>query len=237
MSNQNEKIRLEEIGIRSSYAAGVNSFVTRFGYEGLKHYIHGQVLELGPAEGIMTEELVSDGYSPVLVEGSLTLANSLSKKFPSLKIVNELFETFETDEKFDCIIMGHVLEHVLNPLNILEKYSGMLREGGLIWASVPNADSIHRKAAVIMGILEDVHELNEADIRHGHRRVFSPNEFRSIFIGSGMKILEFGGYWLKPLSNSQIESTWTEEMIRAFCSLGKQFPDISGEMYIIATKS
>ena len=235
MSRSSEIKRLEEIGARSSYAAGVNALVTKYSYHELRHYVFGNILELGPAEGIMTSELVADGHKPLLLEGSESLSKLLQIKFPDLEIETNLFENFESTQKFDVIIMGHVLEHVIDPVNILNKFKSFLEPRGIIWASVPNAKSLHRQAAVEMGLISHVQELNEADQRHGHRRVFTPEEFRGIFELTGLSIVEFGGYWLKPLSNLQIEDSWTEEMVAAFCRLGKTYPEISGEMYVIAS--
>jgi 2-polyprenyl-3-methyl-5-hydroxy-6-metoxy-1,4-benzoquinol methylase len=182
----------------------------------------------------MTYEMVANGLTPELLEGSQTLSESLAKRFPNLRINNELFEDFSPSAQYDTIVMGHVLEHVVDPVGILEKYRNHLALNGKIWASVPNANSIHRQAAVKMGILEKVTSLNEADERHGHRRVFTPEDFQDAFQKAGLKVVHFGGYWLKPLSNAQIEQTWTDEMIEAFCALGRKYPEISGEMYIVA---
>jgi 2-polyprenyl-3-methyl-5-hydroxy-6-metoxy-1,4-benzoquinol methylase len=183
----------------------------------------------------MTSEMVSNGLTPELVEGSRSLAEGLAESFPDLRVYNELFEDFFSSNQYDTIVMGHVLEHVVDPVGILQKYKTFLAPNGKIWASVPNANSIHRQAAVQMGILKEVTTLNEADIRHGHRRVFTPEEFQKIFSKAGLQVTHFGGYWLKPLSNAQIEQFWTVEMIEAFCALGRKYPEISGEMYIVAT--
>ena len=61
------------------------------------------------------------------------------------------------------------------------------------------------------------------------RRVFNPESFRSAFTEAGLRVDIFGGYFLKPLSNSQIEHGWTPEMIEAFMQLGECFPNIAGE--------
>ncbi len=104
----------------------------------------------------------------------------------------------------------------------------------MLFAAVPNARSLHRQAAVIMGLLGAEDELNEMDRHHGHRRVFNPETFRNVFNQAGLKIDIFGGYWMKPVSNKQIETTWTDEMLQAFMALGERYPDISGEIYIVA---
>jgi hypothetical protein len=93
---------------------------------------------------------------------------------------------------------------------------------------------LHRQAAVLLGLLEFEEQLNEADIHHGHRRVYNPETFRRDFLKAGLTIEVFGGYWLKPVSNAQIEQSWTSEMLQAFMKLGERYPDISAEMYIVA---
>ena len=56
------------------------------------------------------------------------------------------------------------------------------------------------------------------------------------FVASGYKIIEKGGYWLKPLSNNQIAENWNISMINAFFELGKKYPKIAAEIYLISAK-
>jgi hypothetical protein len=49
-----------------------------------------------------------------------------------------------------------------------------------------------------------------------------------------LQIEFFGGYWLKPLSNQQIEENWTPSMLDVFMRLGERYPDIAGEIYVVA---
>ena len=70
---------------------------------------------------------------------------------------------------------------------------------------------------------------------NGHRRVYDLNTLQEDFLNAGLKVICAGGYWLKPLSNSQIEKDWSKEMIEAFLKLGEKYPDIAGEIYVVAT--
>lgn len=151
-------------------------------------------------------------------------------------MIHSLFEDFQPREKYDVIVLGHVLEHVMDPISILSRARTWLEPGGRIFAAVPNARSLHRQASVIMGLLVKEDELNAKDLHHGHRVVFNPESFRAIFMSAGLRIDVFGGYWLKPLSNSQIEEAWTPSMIEAFMQLGERYPDIAGELYIVASE-
>jgi 2-polyprenyl-3-methyl-5-hydroxy-6-metoxy-1,4-benzoquinol methylase len=238
MMSHNEKVRLESISNVSLYSAGVNSASIRYSFKiAERHMVGDTILELGPAEGVMTELLAATGKKLTLVEGSALFCDSLRRRFPDANTVNALFEEFESSELFDNIILGHVLEHVEDAVDILSRAKQWLKPGiGRLFAAVPNARSLHRQAAVIMGILREEDALNEMDMHHGHRRVFNPETFRNAFARAGLKIEIFGGYWMKPLSNAQIEASWTPEMVEAFMALGERYPDIAGEIYIVATR-
>ena len=232
-----EKEKLNRISEVSLYSKGIMATAIEYCFNIFsRHMIGTSILEMGPAEGIMTDLLASTGKKLAILEGAISFCNSIAKKHPDIKVYNQLFEEFIPDEKYDNIIMGHVLEHVKDPVQILKKANNWLTSSGQIFAAVPNSRSIHRQAAVNMGILKREDSLNELDIYHGHRRVFNPETFRKIFLESGYKIQIFGGYWLKPLSNSQIEKNWNKDMIKSFMQLGEKYPDIAAEIYVYAKK-
>lgn len=227
--------RLKTLAADSQYSAGINEQMVRYSYRVARRWIRGpRVLELGPAEGHMTDSLVADGFELTVVEGSRRFCDEIAARHPSVTTVHSIFEEFTSNGVFDTIVLGHVLEHVEHPLDVLRLVRGWLGPEGRIFAAVPNARSLHRQAAVVMGLLGHEDEMSEADSRLGHRRVFNPESFRAVFTSIGLRIEYFGGYWLKPLSNAQIQSNWTSEMIEAFGKLGERYPDIAAEIYVVA---
>ncbi len=236
MKKENELSHLEGIASDSWYCRGVNRDTILHCFSIFKRHLlaPGSILEMGPAEGVMSELLapLTDDFH--LVEGASAFCDSLRKRFPKAKVFHSLFEDFSPSQKYDNIVLGHVLEHVDDPAAILKVAKTWLSGKGRILAAVPNSRSLHRQAAVIMGLLPFEEGLNEADIHHGHRRVFNPETFRHAFTSAGLRVDVFGGYWMKPVSNSQIESSWTPEMLSAFMQLGERYPDIAGEIYVIA---
>ena len=235
--NQIEKKHVIEHSRMACYAEGVMTKTTRYCGEIFKRFMkEGSVLELGPAEGVMTDYLSPYFEDYTVVDGADFFIENILEKHPSIEGYSCLFEDFSTERKFDNIILGHVLEHVSEPSSILRMCRGWLAEGGLILAAVPNSNSIHRQAAVKMGLLEHEKQLNQTDIKNGHRRVYNMNELKKDFLSSGFSIVKSGGYWLKPLPNGQINEYWNEKMIDAFLTLGEQYPDIAGEIYIVASK-
>jgi 2-polyprenyl-3-methyl-5-hydroxy-6-metoxy-1,4-benzoquinol methylase len=234
--NSNERENLFRLSEVSLYSAGVMQVANAYCFRVLRRHLRdGNLLELGPAEGVMTELMASTDRDLTVVEGSSLFCDSLRLRFPKIRVVHALFEDFNPEGRFDNIVMGHVLEHVEDPVHILRKARGWLKPGGCIFAAVPNARSLHRQAAVIMGVLSQEDEMNELDKHHGHRRVFNPESFRSAFTQAGLRVDVFGGYFLKPISNGQIESDWTPAMIEAFMQMGERYPDIAGENYVLAS--
>lgn len=48
------------------------------------------------------------------------------------------FEDFETDERFDLILMLNLIEHVADPGALLRKARELLAPGGVVWLQTPN---------------------------------------------------------------------------------------------------
>lgn len=206
----------------------------RFRYQTLKPFLKGpEGLELGPAEGYMTQFLLHDFARLTVVDAAPELLECIPNNKDLVKI-HALFEEFEPDHRFDTIILEHILEHVQKPVELLQRVKDWLRPRmGRLLIGVPNGLSFHRLAAVKMGLLNDPCELNARDLALGHRRVYSPVMLESDMTAAGLKIITTGGVFFKPLSNRQIQDHWNEEMIQGFYELGKDFPENAAELYAV----
>ncbi len=235
---EEERQRLESIARDSWYKQGVNARTILYTTKVFaRHWRPGNCLELGPAEGLATDQLVRVFSDLTVVDGAREFCDQIRQRHPGLKVVQALFEEFEPGRMFDNILLGHVLEHVADPVPLLQRVSTWLAPRGRIFASVPNARSIHRQIAVVMGLLPSEHTMNATDAHHGHRRVYDPESLRNDFRSAGLHIELFGGYWLKPVSNAQIDETWTPPMIDAAMEVGERYPDIAAEIYVIAGRT
>jgi len=151
--SEKELQRLQEIAKDSWYAKGVSTKMVEYSFEVFSRHIDGgSVLEMGPAEGVMTPLLLTKASTLTLLEGAEHFCLDLARKYPAAKVVHSLFEDYSPSEKFDRIVLGHVLEHVEDPVAILKRATSWLSPKGKIIAAVPNALSVHRQAAVLMGI-------------------------------------------------------------------------------------
>lgn len=229
------QIDLNQIAINSTFAKGVGKIATQYcGKLFKQHMLKGNVLELEPAEGVMTDILYEKWKDYTIVDGAEYFVKNIRERYADIKSYCCLFEEFKPPEKYDNIILGHVLEHVDNPKYILKLCRKWMKPGGRLLSAVPNSESIHRQAAVKMGILEQTASFSEKDVKHGHQRIYNYNSFVQEFINEKYKIISCGGYWLKPLSDSLIEKDWNIDQINAFLELGESYPEIAGEVYVIA---
>lgn len=227
--------RLDQLALRADYDRGVNAYMVRKSAEiALRWYRGTSILELGPAEGVATPYFLNASEDVTCVEGSRALALDIERRFPNAHVHCTLFEKYEPTRTFGTIVMGHVLEHVVNPVEILDRARSWLSPGGVIIAAVPNANSLHRQAGVKLGIIGTETDLDDGDVRVGHRRVFDMRELRNVVRMAGLAEVATGGYWLKVLPNSQIEAQWNDEQIKVYMDLGERYPEIAADIYVVA---
>lgn len=202
-------------------------------YRSIKPYLRGpHGLELGPAEGLMTRMLIDDFSSLTVVDGAGELLARIPN-LPHLTKIHALFEEFEAATHFNTIVMDHILEHVAEPVTLLNRARKWLAPGGRLVLGVPNGNSFHRLAGVKMGLLREACELNERDHTVGHRRVYTKEALFRDVQSAGLRPAAWGGVFFKPLSNQQIQDTWTQTMMDGFYELGKDFPDHCNELYAV----
>lgn len=85
-----------------------------------------------------------------------------------------------------------------------------------------------------MGHLQTTRDFSAKDVAHGHRRIYDPDSLRADVMAAGLSIVAEGGWLLKPVSDAQIESDWSAELLDAYMRLGERYPDIAANIYVIA---
>lgn len=188
------------------------------------------LLELGLGHGFTSEIFSKNFQRHVVLEGSPAVIQNFKEKFPdcTAEIIETYFETFNTDEKFDAIVMGFILEHVDNPFEIISRYKNLLAPGGKMFLAVPNAEVMNRRLGHLAGMLDDIEALSENDLLLGHKRYYTVNSFTDEIVRAGYKVDELEGIYLKPLTTSQMLSlNLDERVIEALCVLGVNYPELS----------
>jgi len=237
-SLDSERARLADIAHSFSSQDGFNARMIDTRFRAIRPWLAGATscLELGCSDGRMTALLAPEVERLTAVDGSAAFVDAIHAALPGVDAVAALFEEFVAAEPYDVAVLAHVLEHVDDAVEVLRSAARALRPGGRVIVTVPNAHSLHRQIGVILGLLSHPAELNEGDLRIGHRRVYSRDELVADVEAAGFTTVHVGGIFLKPLSDSQIERQWSPELIDAFHVLGDSYPDICANLLVVGER-
>ncbi len=99
------------------------------------------------------------------------------------------FNPTQRNRRYDCIILGDILEHLINPWEILEKFSAVLSAEGSIIASIPNVAHPWIISQLQKGLFryDDTGILDKT-----HLRFFTKTSIFQMFYKAGLKIV-----WLR----------------------------------------
>ena len=187
-------------------------------------------LELGCGTGLWTRALC-DRYDVVdVVDASLELLDHVRLLCQDcrakLSCHPHLVEEFSPgpEQRWTHIYLTFLLEHLRDPIKVLETIKAWLTPRGSLFLAVPNANSIHRELAVRMRLLETIDALSDNDRRVGHRRVYTATLLGEQLTASGYEIVREHQIGLKPLSLTQM-ADYPEPLATALCNSG----DLAGQ--------
>jgi ubiquinone/menaquinone biosynthesis C-methylase UbiE len=198
----------------------------------------GDLLELGIGHGVATKKFSAAYNRHVIIEGSRAVIRSFRKKCPStnVTIVESSFEGYESDETFDVVVMGFVLEHVDDPGLILRRYQRYLKPTGRLYVAVPNAWSLHRRIGFEAGLLKDIYEFNDYDRAAGHKRYFDSTSIRNLVERSGYLMTRMEGLFLKPITTNQMKILrFSQDVMKAMLKVGIAYPELSNAVLLQAS--
>ncbi len=133
--------------------------------------VEGQsVLDVGCGSGRLSKMLSEKGYSVVAIDSDWK-AVEITRKKGITAFVSD-FNDWKSDEKFDCVILGDVLEHIEDDGAAMRKVHDMLTPGGCVVVNVPAYQGLFGKH----------------DVALGHKRRYSNKELKSKLVESGFKI-------------------------------------------------
>ena len=196
---------------------------------------NNSILELGLGHGITTNLFSQYFNRHLVIDASPAVIENFQQEFSSCKaeIIEGYFEKFESEEKFDLIIMGFVMEHVDDPEIILKHFKQFLKPNGKIYITVPNAEVMNRRLGNFAGDLPDMQLLSEHDHICGHQRYYTVKTLSEQIESHGFQIDRLEGIYLKPMSTKQMISLELDQKyIDSLCQLGVSYPELCCGIFV-----
>jgi 2-polyprenyl-3-methyl-5-hydroxy-6-metoxy-1,4-benzoquinol methylase len=98
------------------------------------------ILDVAAAQGNFSLTLAEEGYQVTWNDLREDLAGYVQSKYETGTITYAPGNVFELnfEEKFDCVLITEIIEHVAHPDQFLKKISVMVKKGGFVVMSTPN---------------------------------------------------------------------------------------------------
>lgn len=206
-------------------------------------FVEGNLLELGCFKGAVTKRLAQYFDDVSCVEASdVAAAEAVKTLNGKVKMYNDVFEKVELPEKYDNIVMTHVLEHIDDPVKVLKRINDeWLSDKGKFFLVVPNANAPSRQIAVKMGLIPHNTAVTEAEKAHGHVITYTMDMLERDAKAAGLKVVYRSGIFFKALANFQWDEVLkheivTPEYLEGCYELGQQYPDLCSSIFLLCEK-
>jgi 2-polyprenyl-3-methyl-5-hydroxy-6-metoxy-1,4-benzoquinol methylase len=217
--------------------------VRRAAMEVLRAHVrpHPSILELGCSDGYMTALLAAIASHHVVVDAASEFVEAARQAVPGDTIFHQaLFEDYEPERQFDVVVMSFILEHIIDPPELIARArSWLVPETGRIFAVVPNIRALSRQLGRAIGVVGELAEITPSEQVHGHRRSYDRISFDRDIVGGGAEILARGGLMVKPFANFHMDQILrqgiiAQEQLDGLILLGTEYPDLCHSLYVIA---
>jgi len=102
----------------------------------------GRLLDIGCNEGQGLQIYKQNGFIAEGLELNERAASEARKR--GFRVFTDSLETFQPEQLYDVAVLSHVLEHFVNPKEMLTHAARILKPEGQIWISCPNIESWQR---------------------------------------------------------------------------------------------
>jgi 2-polyprenyl-3-methyl-5-hydroxy-6-metoxy-1,4-benzoquinol methylase len=207
-------------------------------------FMKGRLLELGCFKGDFTLRLLPYFDSLTCVDASREAIAAARARIPSTSatFIESLFEDLTLPTRYENIILTHVLEHIDDPVTLLQKINReWLTENGRLFLVCPNGNAPSRQIAVQMGLLAHNTAITPAEAAHGHKVTYTLDTLERDARLANLRVVQRTGIFFKALANFQwdqlLETTIiSDEYLDGCYKLGQKYPDLCSSIFLLCEK-
>ena len=149
-----------------------------------------KVLDVGCSEGTLSKKMFQNNCEVVGIELDTEAAQNAKNYCRELIIddvesvnLKEIYENY-----FDIIVFADVLEHLKEPLDILNRFKKYLKDDGCIIISIPNITNWRIRTQILFG---KFYYSEYGILDTGHIRFFNEKSAKKIVNDAGFEISKF----------------------------------------------
>jgi 2-polyprenyl-3-methyl-5-hydroxy-6-metoxy-1,4-benzoquinol methylase len=209
----------------------------------LPFFRQGATLELGSYEGGFTERLLAHTSDITCVEAAgQALAVARDRLQNKVRFVHGDFESVQLPQKYENIVLTHVLEHLDHPVRTLKRVNDdWLSDTGYLFLVCPNANAPSRQIAVKMGLISHNAAVTPAERDHGHRITYTLDTLERDARAAGLEVVHRSGIFFKALANFQWDRLLNTDIIspaylEGCYQLGQIYPDLCSSIFLVCRK-
>lgn len=164
----------------------------------------GRILDVGCAQGTLGLQLAERGHSVTLMDvnaEALEYARARHELGSVAFLQGNLEHASLLDQHFDLVFATEVLEHVRRPSRFLERLTQVVRPGGHLVITTPNANYRFSKlpsfGTAPQKIIDEAPDASQDG--DAHRYLYSDAELGALVRGVGLRIVSSGSlvpFWL-----------------------------------------
>jgi len=210
---------------------------TLLGHTVIQKYLgkNKTVLEVGSADGVMTNLLHKECKVLDVVEPSCVYADKISMIDGVRHIYNCFLEDIDEPIQYDVVLLMGLLHHIEKPEEFLDTVKKFITPNGIVLATVPNVNSIHRQIGVEMGLLNDVKSSSQRNISFQQFGRFTKDTFLKLFKKSNYEVADNYGYMFKPFSSEMMmKLDLTDAQVNALFAIGRKYQDMCSQLFVAA---
>ena len=159
---------------------------------------HSRILDVGCGPGWLADRLQRAGYPDVAGADWLAPAEIKNQNLVHYRQVdfNAAGLSDYPAQSFDCVVCSDVLEHLENPAQMLREIARVVRPGGHVFVTIPNAFNIIERLKILFTGNSGRYK-TEPPGSFGHITMLPDNVMKSLLRRAGLRQVAVGkGYCL-----------------------------------------
>ena len=119
----------------------------------------GRLLDVGCGEGFVLAAYQAKGWHVTGIDHSIEGVETMNpEQVPNVEqgnLFSLLDDYAQAAERYDLVWLGNVLEHVIDPVTLLQKLHGLVKPDGLLVVTVPNDGSAYQEHLFETGVISE----------------------------------------------------------------------------------